>query len=438
MEHPQEIVAREKLVKALFITGNMEESEQEAQDLLQLNEKDEMAIWYMSKINRKRNDLYGERQYLEKLIEVSPPISQIKAQQRLEKVKSLIDEEEMKAELEKAKQESYTEETRKEFLQEVEKGFVEGTLTLENMNQTIEEAKKYPNFMQSLISIFDIKAKMTGNLQDKINGLKEYLDTAQTLTPEQYSRLSNEIVQTREQEKKENEVERVINRKYEKEKYEDSNEQRQYSKQVIQKLNRGEITREELPLITAKLESFKDRAKSIFLITKLNEAICGREEAYNTLLKYSSISDLTEFEKQNIGEMQRILTRQEKTIDIKQKGKKIRLKEPEKKVYDKKIQKQEIINLLNQRKTVLQIHEILKEKGTSLKSIARVKTFYLRQNEELRAEQLKLETYAGDFIKEGYSLKDVYAMMEYDIPMTKLKTMEEKIKKSQLGDEERK
>lgn len=421
----------------MFITGNIEEAEQEAQELLQLNEKDEIAIWYMIRINRKRDDLYGEKQYLEKLIEVSPPISQIKAQQSLEKVKSLIDRQEIKAELEKAKQEAYTEEARQEFMEDVEKSFLEGNLILNNVSQTIEEAKKYPNFTQSLISILDMKAMMTGDLQDKIQGLEEYIDTAQTLTLEQYNKILDEIGRTREQDKKEKQIEKAINRKYAEERYEASNEQRQYSKQIIQRLNRGEITKEELPAIVAKLESFRDRARGVFLITKLNEAIYGREEAYKILLRYSNISDLTEFEKQKIGEMQRILTMQAKTTDIRQKGRKVRLKEIEGKVYDKKIQKQEIINLLNQHKTVQQIYEILKEKGTSLKSIARVKTFYLRQNGELQAEQLRLEAYAGNFIKKGYQLKDIYAMMEYDIPMPKLKEIERRIKQTQIEKEER-
>ena len=66
--------------------------------------------------------------------------------------------------------------------------------------------------------------------------------------------------------------------------------------------------------------------------------------------------------------------------------------------------KEEIIRHLEDRKTVKQIANILKEKGVSLKSIARVKTFYLRQNEELRKENLRLEVYARNLIQEGYKI----------------------------------
>ena len=114
----------------------------------------------------------------------------------------------------------------------------------------------------------------------------------------------------------------------------------------------------------------------------------------------------------------------------------LKKEEKERQKYKKKSEKQEIIELLNQNKTVAQIHQMLREKGVSLKSIARVKTFYLRENEVLRAEQLRLELYAGNLIKEGYQLKDIYAIMEYDIPMPKLQQIERSIKQKQQGGEE--
>ena len=129
---------------------------------------------------------------------------------------------------------------------------------------------------------------------------------------------------------------------------------------------------------------------------------------------------------------------EERTTGGTHRVKKIYLKKEEKeqKRYKKKSEKQEIIELLNQNKTVAQIYQILKEKGVSLKSIARVKTFYLRENEELRAEQLRLELYARNLIKEGYQLKDIYAIMEYDIPMPKLQQIEKSIKQKQQDGEE--
>ena len=438
IEYPQEILAREKLVKALFITKNKLEAEQEARDLLQINQNDEIALWYISKINRERKDLYGEKQCLEKLIEGSQPNTQIKAQKRLEEVKNLIERYETEQELEKARQESYTEETRQEFIENLKQEFLEGKINLDNISQKIAEAKKYPNFTQSLIQILDIKAKMTGNLQDKIHDLETYTETTQTLTPEQYNMILDEIAKTREQDKMEKQIEKAINRKYEAENYELSNDQRQYSKQIIERLNKGKIAQEDLPEIAAKLQTFPDRAKAIFLITKLYEIVYDREEAYKNLSRYTHIANLSDFEKREIASLQKILMEEERTTGGTHRIKKVYLKkeENERQKYKKKSEKQEIIELLNQNKTVAQIHQMLKEKGVSLKSIARVKTFYLRENEVLRAEQLRLELYARNLIKEGYQLKDIYAIMEYDIPMPKLQQIERSIKQKQQGGEE--
>ena len=210
-----EIVAREKLVKALYITKNIERAEKESQELLKLREDDEIAIWYMSKICRDKKDFNEEKQYLEKLIDISPLISQIKAQQRLQTVYKLIEKQEKEDELEKLVKENYTEETRQEFLSDLEKRFINGEIMLSNLNEVIEEAKKYPNFIQSLIFILDIKVKITDNLQDKIQGLEEYADTSYTLTPEEYDKILNEKQETREQIIKEEQIQSALDKYYE-------------------------------------------------------------------------------------------------------------------------------------------------------------------------------------------------------------------------------
>ena len=83
------------------------------------------------------------------------------------------------------------------------------------MDEVIEEAKKYPNFVQSLIYILDIKVKITENLQDKIQGLEGYVVTAYTLTPEEYDAILNEIQETREQIKKEEQIQSELDKFYE-------------------------------------------------------------------------------------------------------------------------------------------------------------------------------------------------------------------------------
>ena len=184
-----------------------------------------------------------------------------------------------------------------------------------------------------------------------------------------------------------------------------------------------------LPKIIEKLEGFKDRTRSIFLITKLYEILYDRETAYKELIKYTHISNLSDKEKERIAQMQKLLAQKE----IKKGGtyriKKIyKAKSQEEKKYTKKINKEEIIRLLDEGKTVKQIANILKERGISLKSIAKVKSFYLRENEDLRKENEKLEIYARNLLKEGYKIQDVYDIMECDIPIPKLQKIEKEIK----------
>lgn len=202
-------------MKSLYITKNKEQAEEESQKLLQLRENDLIAIWYMSKICRDKKDLDGEKQYLEKIIEVSQEGTQIKAQKRLNTINKLIDKQQKEKQLEELLKENYTEERRQEFLSDLINRVIEGEITLSNLDEVIEEAKKYPNFVQSLIYILDIKVKMTDNLQDKIQGLEEYVDTAYTLTPEEYDTILNEINETREQIIKEKQIQSQIDEYYE-------------------------------------------------------------------------------------------------------------------------------------------------------------------------------------------------------------------------------
>ena len=76
-------------------------------------------------------------------------------------------------------------------------------------------------------------------------------------------------------------------------------------------MNKGKITKENLPDIVVKLETFKDRTRAIFLITKLYEILYDRERSYSELVKYTHISNLSPKEKERIANMQRLLTSNE-------------------------------------------------------------------------------------------------------------------------------
>ena len=428
-KYPEEIIAREKLVKALFITNQNEEAKQKIEELLEINENDEIGLWYLSKIQRESGNIEKEKECLEKILEKSPKGSQVRIQQRLEKIKNIIEQQNEQKQLEEKLKENYTEETRQQFINTIYTEFLEGKVTSKNIDDIIEKAKKYPNFNNSIIILADIKSKITGNRQDKINELDKYIDEEYSITPEEYSNVLDEISGTRRQIEEDKEIERYLEDKDKQEKIKDSKEQREYSQMIIKQLNEGKITQENLPKIIEKLEGFKDRTRSIFLITKLYEILYDRETAYKELIKYTHISNLSDKEKERIAQMQRLLTQKE----IKKGGtyriKKIyKAKSQEENKYTKKINKEEIIRLLDEGKTVKQIANILKERGISLKSIAKVKSFYLRENEDLRKENEKLEIYARNLLKEGYKIQDVYDIMECDIPIPKLQKIEKEIK----------
>ena len=379
-----------------------------AQELLEQDDKNEKTIWYMVKICHDLGDFYGEKLYLEYYVEISK-INNIKAKMRLDKVNETIKQEEKEKKFHKHK-----------FMEEIQKDFLEGTLTLENIGPMIKQAQKYPDYIQSLSFILEIKAMMTGNLQDKIEGLKNYLIVSeQDLSQEQKSMLIDEIEQTEERRQQEKLIEKETAYQY-------SNEQRQYSKQIITKLKSGEILSENIPEIVTRLESFPDKARAIFLITKLYETVYGKNEAYQSLIKYSKTKSLNPQEKHLVAQMQRKLLTPEKP-KISHKVENIRKpKVDTAKKYTEEIPRQEIIDLLEKGKSVFEIFKILEGK-VSKKRIAKIRGFYMREESQM-AKQLEMEGYAKEFLEEGYSIRDVYDVLEGDVPMTTLREISHKIK----------
>lgn len=316
LENPEEVIAKQKLVKALFVTGEIEEAEQNANELISVYGKDEIALWFLSKIEREKGNLEKEKEYLETILSNSPEGTQIKVQQRLERVKHLLENQKEEEQLKKGLEENYTEETRQEFIEQARRDFIYGNLGLTEIEQLIQEARKYPNFVKSLIVLLDIKSKITDNKQDKIDELENYIDDEFSVTPEEYDNILNEIAQTRKEIEEDNMIEQYLDR----EKKEEVKRQREYSKYVIERLGKGEIKRDDLPEIVSQLEKFKDRTRAIFLITKLYEILYDKEKAYNELIKYTYIADLTKEEQEGIAKMQKLLTEGKKAETINKKN----------------------------------------------------------------------------------------------------------------------
>ncbi len=435
VSYPEEIIAREKLVKSLYIIGEEKSAKEEVEDLLNLDDKNEIGLWYLAKIQKDNGDLEGEKKTLEKIIENSDVGTNIEVQKRLEAVKNIIKRKQQKKQLKKAKQGNYTEEKRKEFIEQLQKDFVYGTLTKKSIKGKIAEARKYPNFEKSLIELTDMKSLMTGDKSQKIHTLERYIDTEPSLTAEGYGQVLDEISKTRQDIEADQKMEAFFDEREEKEreeKQQSSIKQREYSKEIISRLNKGEISKEELPDIIKNLETFIDRARSVFLITKLYEILYNREKAYEELIKYSNISDLSPDERKRIVEMQKTLTDgHEVTKTVKRIKGVYKKKEEKEQKYQKKIQRKEIKELLGEGKTVKQIFNSMKKSGVTLKTITLVKAKYIKGNENLEKEQLKIQEDAQALLKGGYTPDEVYEIVEYDVPISTLKNMARELRKKE-------
>ncbi len=432
---PEEIVAREKLVKSLYIIGEERLAKQEIEDLLNMDDKNEIGLWYLAKIQRNHADIEEEKETLEKILTNSEPGTNIKVQKRLETVKKIIDRKRLEKQLEEAKKESYTEEARKEFIKELQKEFLYGNLTKRDITGKIEEARKYPNFEKSLIELTNMESMMTGNKMQKINILERYVDIEPSITAEGYAQILDEIAKTRRDMENDKKIESYLDEKEEqerKEKQEAQIRQREYSKEIIARLNKGEISKEELPVIVRKLETFVDRAKSIFLIVKLNEILYDREKAYNELIKYSKILDLSPDEKSQFAQMQKTLTDGHKETKTVKRIKGIyKKKEQRQQNYQKKIQKAQIKKLLEEGNSVKQIFNQMKETGIAIKTITFVKAKYVKENEDLERQQEQIQKDAQALLKGGYTPEEVYEIVEYDVAITTLRKMNRELRKKE-------
>ena len=91
--------------------------------------------------------------------------------------------------------------------------------------------------------------------------------------------------------------------------------------------------------------------------------------------------------------------------------------------------KNEIVNEIKQHRTVKQILESMKEKGVTLKSVSKIRTHFLKKNEDYAMEHQRLCRYAKNLLRSGYNIEQVYEIMEYDISLSRLKEISQEILK---------
>ena len=346
----------------------------------------------------------------------------------------MIEKKEEKKRLEELKKDTYTEERRKEFIQDLQKDFVQGNITKQDIKSQIENARKYPNFDKSLLELLEMESLMTGDKREKIEKLENYIDTEPTLTPETYNNILDEISRSRQKIEEDKKIEDYLDKKDQEEeqnRQERVKEQREYSREIIKRLNKGDITKKELPKIVSKLETFDDVGKSVFLITKLYEILYDRNKAYESLGKYTSLLRLTSRQRKQIVDLQERLTESKKQTGSTARIKGVYEKKNQKEErYHKKIQKGKIVKALENGKTVKQILQT--EKGISLKTIMKIKNTQIKKNPELQQEYANLEEDATILIKGGYKPKEVYELMEYDIPFSRIREISKALKEHEI------
>ena len=202
---------------------------------------------------------------------------------------------------------------------------------------------------------------------------------------------------------------------------------------IIDKLRKGEIDKKEILSIITKLQEYPDKVRSTFLISKLYEVLYNKDEALEQLANYAKSNKLNEDELEILVQMQSgILTNDEKRNTTTMKLRKLYLsKDRQNKLYKKKIEKQTILDYISQGKSVSEIYKIMKDDGTSLLTISRIRKNAINNDENLQIENLKLENIAVTMFNAGSSNRQVYQLLGFDISVPRLQEIRENMKNSE-------
>lgn len=198
-----------------------------------------------------------------------------------------IEEQQLEFAKDKMQPERYSIEAKKEYMDKIIKMFLDGQVNNKNLNEIKQELYKYPNNTETALFLSELFYAMKGSEERGIQELNrsrhlvENKDTLEEKISNFRKRLdAKEYIEKREDEQK------IKQEQLKK-------EQREYSRQIIKRIDNGELTKEEVPEVIKNLEKYPDRSKALYLITKLYQGYYGTKEALGYLAKYSHISDLT-------------------------------------------------------------------------------------------------------------------------------------------------
>lgn len=463
---PNNMKARRELFNALYNLKQWNEAEKIGQQILESDSENVVVLNKLANISSKKKEFNTAIEYLEKITQINPSNQNFK--KKLEEIKQMAEtvatlhththgqylkkQENYPVELEvekeinnkpleerlkefanrnMAEENKYTLEAQEEYITSIANEFKKGNLKKENLKEIWEELKKYPDETKGLIFILDLYSKMTEHYIIPIKTLEMYAEEAYTLTPKEYNDILNEISRYREL----SNLDKILNDREELNKK--KGEQRDYSKEVIEKLKKGEINKKDIPSIIIRLQQYPDKVKSTFLISKLYEIIYDKNEALNQLANYAKSNKLNENELNMLVQMQESISgNNEKRNTTTKKLRKLYLsKDKEEKVYEKKIEKETILSYIYQGKSVSDIFEIMKDDGTSLKTISRMRKNAILKDDNLRVENARLEQIAINMFNAGFSNRQVYQLLGFDISVPRLKEIRENIKENESKEE---
>lgn len=439
-------------IAAYMKLGQLENAEDNSKELLKIDPDNVIALNYLSKIERNRGNLEAEKEYLEKILEISSEDEEQKVVMRLARVNRILEERQKKKDeegittktkmqLNEEEQQEYAEnnidieelftiEKQEEYINDIYRKFSEGQINSSQLKQIGKELKKYPDEVESVIFMLDLYSKMTDEYENAMEKLIEYNDAKQDITDTQRQILKKEINKynsilqfNEEQDKKEQEEEDL--------RKEQTKEQREYSKLILEKIKNGKITREELPEIVSRLENYPDKARSVFLITKLYEIIEGKDEALNMLAKYTRVRNLSEYERKMISEMQIIINNKKRIENsTTEKIKRIYLKkqqaeERKEKRYERKMQKDKVISYVEEGKSIEQIEKLLLSNGIkmTITTIRNIRDKCAKDNEKVQEKISQSMKTASDLLEAGYEPNQVYQFIGYEISLKEIKQL---------------
>lgn len=460
---PENIVAKNDLFNSLYNLKEWNKAKDIGKQILEIEGENIVVLNKLANISSRKKDYDSAIEYLEKITSINPDnqnfrkkLEEIKQmaqtiknrdeQQKFEdhieffertkesnitQNKSLEEEQQNFAKENIAKENKYTLENQNDFMNLKREEFISGDLKKEDLKETWDELKKYPDKTKGLIFILDLYSKMTEHYIIPIKTLEMYAEEAYTLTPKEYNDILNEISRYREL----SNLDKILNDREELNKK--KGEQRDYSKEVIEKLKKGEINKKDIPSIIIRLQQYPDKVKSTFLISKLYEIIYDKNEALNQLANYAKSNKLNENELNMLVQMQESISgNNEKRNTTTKKLRKLYLsKDKEEKVYEKKIEKETILSYIYQGKSVSDIFEIMKDDGTSLKTISRMRKNAILKDDNLRVENARLEQIAINMFNAGFSNRQVYQLLGFDISVPRLKEIRENIKENESKEE---